>query len=280
MHSQKRWAVLLESLWLTLNDVFVLLQSMFDSQTLELDFEVFEGGLWSWWWTASPEEFHPWAQFPTEPPGASSGGWVKYSRTHSLALLIIPKVRNLNTTLSINIVGTGYFSDGLLLSQSRQRIICLNNLRTILQVSSVVAFNMTSLSKSKHLSQALVFLSPHLRWRLLTSLARSPSTLVSSTIVIKSSPIGWTCCHGTSFRTKKRLVKKGINHPLAFWASPIWLWWRSCLLFSHKCPFVSQAFPSAGCSRVDKLLRVQCQCVRAVRRYATLCLGLHLSQCR
>lgn len=24
MHSQKRWAVLLESLWLTLNDVFVL----------------------------------------------------------------------------------------------------------------------------------------------------------------------------------------------------------------------------------------------------------------
>lgn len=120
--------------------------------------------------------------------------------------------------------------------------------------------------------------TPHLRWHLLTSLARSPSTLVSSTTVIKSSPIGWICCHGTSSRTKKRLVKKGINRPLAFWASQIWLWLRFCLLFSHKCPFVSQAFPSAGCSRVDKLLRVQCQCVRAVRRYATLCLGLHLSQ--
>lgn len=260
---------------------------MFDSQTLELDLEVFEGGLWSWWWTASSEEFHPWAQFPTEPPGASAGGWVKYTRTHCLALLllIIHKVRNLNTTLSINIVGTGYFSDGLLLSQSRQRIICLNNLRTILQVSSVVAFNMNSSSKSKHSSffwymhLSLLFLSPYLRWHLLTSLARSPSTLVSSTTVIKSSPIGWTCCHGTSFRTKKRLVKKGINRPLAFWASQIWLWWRSCLLFSHKCPFVSQAFPSAGCSRVDKLLRVQCQCVRAVRRYTTLCLGVHLSQC-
>ncbi len=60
-----------------------------------------------------------------------------------------------------------------------------------------------------------------LRWHLLTSVAQSPSTLVSSTTVIKSSHIGWTCCHGTCSRIKKLLIKKGINRPLAFWASQI-----------------------------------------------------------
>ncbi len=166
-------------------------------------------------------------------------------------------------------VGTGCFSDGLLLSQSRQRIICLNTLRTILQVSCFARFLYDFSMQIKIFLWCMFcsfmfcfvlhycfWLHSLLRWHLLTSLARSPSTLVSSTTVIKSSPIGWTCCHGTSSRIKKQLVKKGINRPLAFWASQIGQKWWSCLLFSHKCPFVSQAFPSAGRSRDDKLLRV------------------------
>lgn len=153
---------------------------------------------------------------------------VKCTRTHSLSLLFLLRVRDLNTHLTIDIVGTGCFSDGLLLSQSRQRIICLNTLRTILQVSCFACFLYESLSLMYFLQFHVSFVLPYcfwlhisLRWRLLTSLARSLSTLVSSTTVIRSSPIGWTCCHGTSSRTKKQLVKKGINSPIACWASQI-----------------------------------------------------------